>query len=80
MNESLSQEDMEKLQEVAKLFRKTAEEMGYKKIAILWSVAGENGDKKFATGVTLSDDLKNTELSEMSFRLIGRAYNMIDWD
>lgn len=77
MKQEPSDEDMKKLQEIAILFRKTAQEIGYDKVAVLWSVCG---GKKFATGVTLSDDLKAEELGEMVFRLNGRAYNMIDFE
>ena len=70
--------DLKRLHEAAKFFRETAEQCGFDKVVVLWGTVLPNN--KITTGYTLSDNIESRDFESLCFRLLGRAYDAVDFD
>lgn len=72
------EEIFENIHEAAKLLKETIEKCaGDKKAVVFWGYV--DGDTSIH-GLTVSDNLTSRELEHAGFCLVGRAYNIIDYE
>lgn len=71
-------DNYKKIHEAAIVFRNMLEQCsGKNKAVVYWAVLDTD---EVANGLTLSDDITSQELEHTSFCLVGKAYNMVDYN
>ena len=74
----MKNKDLDQIHEAAVILRQTIEKFIGKKAIVYW--AGIDAIPEVSSGLTVSDEVSNRDLEHVSFCLIGRAYNMVDYD
>lgn len=75
MNEG---EKIDKLQEIADLFKETAVKLGFEEFIVMWGCNLPSNET--ASGVIISDSLEVHHFEHLVFKLLGRSFNMIDYN